>query len=69
MSAPIDIYHDNQASINWAHSITTKVLRHIKMRNNAACKAVQTNFAHVKNVSGKINLSDILTKEDKDRVH
>ena len=24
MSAPIDIYNDNQASINWDHRMTTK---------------------------------------------
>ena len=39
------------------------------MRDNAACEAVQTNFAHIKHDSGKINLSDILTNEDKYKVH
>ena len=62
MSVPIDIYHDNQVIINWSHSMTTKGLRNIQMRNNATRKAVQTNFAHVKHVSGKVNLSDILAK-------
>ena len=69
MSAPIYIYNDNQASINWAHSIKTKALRHPQMRKNAVREAVQTNFVRVKYVSGKVNLSDMLTKEDKDKVH
>ena len=69
MSAPIDIYNDNQSSIYWAHSMTTKALRHPQMRKNAVREAVQTNFVRVKYVSGKVNLSDILTKEDKDKVH
>ena len=69
MSAPIDIYNDNQSSIYWAHSMTTKALRRKKMRKNAVCKAVQTNFVRVNYVSGKVNLSNILTKEDKDKVH
>ena len=64
MSAPIDIYNDNEASINWAHIITTKGLRHLQMRDNAVREAVQTNFARVKYVSVKVTLYNILTKED-----
>ena len=39
------------------------------MHKNAFRKAVQTNFARVKHVSGKDKISDILTKEDKDKLH
>ena len=42
---------------------------HLQMLKNAIRKAVQTNFSRVKHVSGKVNLSDILTKEDKDKAH
>ena len=69
MSEPIDIYNNNQTSINWAHRMTTKGLRHLKMRENVVRKAVQTNFARVKHASDKVNLFDILTKEDKDKAH
>ena len=65
MSAPINIYNYNQASINWAHIMTTKGRRHLQMRKNAFREAVQTNFTRVKHVSGKVNFSGILTKEDK----
>ena len=69
MSAQIDIYNNNQAIINWSHTMTKKGLRHLKMRGNTVREAVQTNFARVKHVSGKVNLSDIITKEDKYRAH
>ena len=39
------------------------------MRENAVREAVQTNFARVNHVSGKLNLSDKLTREDKDKAH
>ena len=69
MSAPLDIYNNNQVSINWSHSMTKKGLRHIQMRDNAVREIVQTNFARVQHVSGKVNLPDILTKEDKYKSH
>ena len=69
MSAPIDIYNDNQASINWSHRTTKNGIRHLQMRKNAVREAVQTNFVRVKHVSGKVNLSDIIAKEDKDKAH
>ena len=62
MAAPINIYNDNQVSINLAHIMTKKGLRHLQMHKNAVHEAVQTNFLRVKHVSGKVNLSDILTK-------
>ena len=39
------------------------------MRDNAFREIVQTNFARVQHVSGKVNLPDILTKEDKYKSH
>ena len=47
--------------------MTTKGLRHLQTRKNAIHEAVQINFARIKHVSGKVNLSDILKKEDKDK--
>ena len=39
------------------------------MRNNSVREAVQTNFARVKHVSGKVKISDVLTKEVKYKAH
>ena len=69
MSGPIDIYNNNQERINWAHSMTTKGLRHLQMSKNTFREAVKTNFTRVKHVSGKVNLYNILIKEDKDKAH
>ena len=54
MSATIDIYNNNQAIINWSHSMTKKGLSHLQMRKNTVREAVQNNFARVKHVSGKV---------------
>eukprot|EP00957_Ditylum_brightwellii_P204882 15341208-Ditylum_brightwellii.AAC.1 len=35
------------------------------MRNNAVKEAIQTNFATIHHISGKINLANVLTKVDK----
>eukprot|EP00957_Ditylum_brightwellii_P207096 15351437-Ditylum_brightwellii.AAC.1 len=39
------------------------------MRENAVQEAVQTNFVTVEHVGGKINLSNIFMKEDRDKHH
>ena len=69
MSATIDIYNNNQAIINWSHTMTTKGLMHLQICGNAVREAVQTNFTRVKHISGEVNVSDIITKEDKDKAH
>ena len=69
MSAPIEKYNYNKASINWDHIMTKKGLRHLQIHENAVREVMQTNFVGIKHVSGKVNLSDILTKEDKDKAH
>eukprot|EP00957_Ditylum_brightwellii_P086637 6592136-Ditylum_brightwellii.AAC.1 len=57
------------ACVHWAHNMTSKNLHHLQMRENAVQEVVQTNFATVEHVGGKINLSDIFTKEDRDKQH
>jgi hypothetical protein len=69
MSLPTTVYNDNSACVNWARNMTTKGLRHIQMRENAVCESYQNGFLIVKHISGKINLSDMFTKEDKDTGH
>ena len=39
------------------------------MRENAIREAVATDFVSIQHVEGKVNLSDLFTKEDKDTVH
>eukprot|EP00957_Ditylum_brightwellii_P180969 13787016-Ditylum_brightwellii.AAC.1 len=44
--------------------MTTRGLHHIQMHKNAICETVQTNFTDAKHISSKVNLDNILTKED-----
>ena len=66
---PTCIYNDNAACVAWAHSLTTKGLRHIQMRENAVREEVQDQNIQVQHIPGKLNISDMFTKEDKDSKH
>ena len=69
MKPPTIIYNDNAACVAWSRNSTTKGLRHIQIRENAVCESVQNNFIRVEHIAGKLNLSDMFTKEDKDTLH
>ena len=49
--------------------MTTKGLRYIQIRENAVREAVLSNIVNVQHISGKINIADLFTKEDKDVGH
>ena len=59
------IYNDNAACVAWSHSLSTKGLRHIQIRENAVREEVQAGNIKVKHIAGDLNLSDLFTKEDK----
>ena len=59
------IYNDNAAS----HSLSTKGLRYIQIRENAVLEEVQKGHIGVKHIAGELNNSDLFTKEDKDVQH
>jgi hypothetical protein len=63
------IYNDNQASVNWSRSCTSKGLRHIQIKKNHICENILSNFIGVCHIEGKVNLADIFTKEMKDTSH
>lgn len=65
----IIIYNNNAACVAWSHNSTTKGLRHIQIRENAVRESVQDNFIKADHMKGKLNLSDMFTKEDKDTIH
>jgi hypothetical protein len=69
MKSPTAVYNDNAACVNWSKSKTTKGLRHIQMRENAVRENVEKDFITVRHISGKYNLADLFTKEDKDPEH
>ena len=63
------IFHDNDATVKWTSNLTTKGLRHIQMRENPAREQQKNDFCKVKHIAGNRNLSDILTKEEKNASH
>ena len=69
MPSPTTVYNDNAACVNWSKNTTTKGLRHIQIRENAVRESCLNGFIQVKHISGKLNLSDMFTKEDKDVQH
>ena len=66
---PLQIYNDNSATVQWSHNMTTKGLRYIQIRENAVRENVQANVIDVHHIGGKLNPSDIFTKEDRDVDH
>jgi len=62
-SQPIGLYNDNTACILWTKSSTTKGLRHITIRENTTRESVHDKTIAVHHVGGKVNTSEILTKE------
>ena len=69
MTSPTTIYNDNKACVSWSRNSSTKGLRHLQIRENAVRESVQSGFITVKHIAGKVNLSDMFTKEDKDTAH
>jgi hypothetical protein len=69
MPRPNTIYNDNNACVQWSRNSTTKGLRHVQIRENAIRESVQNGFVCIKHIAGKINMSDLFTKEDKDDTH
>ena len=49
--------------------MTTKGIRYIQIHENAVREQVQNNFIEVQHIAGRLNNSDIFTKEDKDVTH
>ena len=49
--------------------MTTKGLRHVQIRENAVRESIQNKIVTVSHIDGKLNPSDIFTKEDKDSQH
>jgi hypothetical protein len=49
--------------------MTSKAARHIELRENSVCEWIQSKLLMVEHVSGKLNPSDIFTKDMRDGTH
>jgi len=61
------VYNDNMACVMWSQSKTNKRMRHMQIPENGVRENIK--LLDVKHIEGKINPSDIFTKEDKDTAH
>jgi hypothetical protein len=66
LSSPMVLYNNIDACVKWLHNMTSKVDRHIELRENSIQEWVQDKTLNDVHVAGKINPAKIFTKEMKD---
>ena len=65
----MNIYNDNEVVVKWSRNQTTKGLHHIQIRENIIREQYQLGQINVLHIAGKINPSDMFTKEEKSTEH
>ena len=68
-STPTRLYNDNQGTVDWSKSTTTKGMRHICLKDCAVRDSIQAKKVDLYHIPGAINPSDIFTKEMRDGAH
>ncbi len=64
------LFNDNQGSVTWANSeAMTKKMRHVDIQEAIVRSAIQEEEVTVGHIPGRLNTSDIFTKEMKDTKH
>ena len=63
------LYNDIEACVTWSNSTTTKGVRHMELKDNSVREWVHKEVIRVLHVAGKLNPSDIFTKEMRDGSH
>eukprot|EP00978_Attheya_sp_CCMP212_P021791 scaffold64076_cov55-Attheya_sp.AAC.1 len=64
------MFNDNQACVDWSKSTTTKGLKHLNQRENAIRESsIIKHEVTLDHIAGKINPSDLFTKELCDTSH
>jgi hypothetical protein len=63
------LYNGNDACVKWSHNMTSKMARHIKLHENSIREWVQDKTLNVVHVAGKVNPTNIFTKEMTDVAH
>jgi hypothetical protein len=67
--SPTPMFNDNQACVDWSNSTTTKGLKHLNQRENAIRESIIEHEITLDHIAGKINPSDLFTKELRDTSH
>ena len=66
ITSPMSIKNDNQGAIHWTKGTTTKKMRWVDLRENLVGENILNKNIDVTHIPGKLNLSDIFTKEFRD---
>ncbi len=67
--SPTLLFNDKDPCVEWLYNMTSKVARHIELWENSVREWVQSKLLSIKHISGKLNPSDIFTKEIQDGTH
>ena len=63
------MYNDNQGTVDWSKSTTTKGMRHICLKDCAVRDSIQAKEVDLYHTPGAIKPSAIFTKEMRDGAH
>ena len=66
---PTRLYNDNQGTVDWSKTTSTKGMRHINLKDCAVRDSIQAKEVDICHIPGDINPSDIFTKEMRDGTH
>jgi hypothetical protein len=67
-STSTPIFNDSCGVIDWAHTSSTKGLRHLNIRENCVRESIQMNEVSVSHIVGTKNPADLFSKEFKSDV-
>ena len=67
--SPTPIFNDNQGCVDWCKTTTTTGMKHLNLCENAIRERVLNGTLTIHHIPGKLNCSDIFTKELKDTTH
>jgi hypothetical protein len=63
------IFNDNKSAVDWSSALTNKGTKHLNLHETAIRENVQNKTVKILHIPGKINASDLFTKELKDDAH
>ena len=62
----LDLYNNDGSCVHSVHTMTSKAICHMELRENSVREWVVDKLLAIKHVAGKCNPSNIFTKEMKD---
>ena len=68
-SIPTPVFNDNLGSVDWSKGTSTKGMRHMNIRDCAIRDSLQASEIDICHIDGRVNPSDIFTKEMRDTAH